>query len=82
MQKNMFTQVTMPTNAEIEERARKAYFRLYGRYADQPGWVEIQGQIVTLGNLRGPLARFRLVPGKHGFRLHHIEIGRGTGVCR
>ena len=70
----METRVTTPMDEEIEERARKAYFRLYGRHADQPGWVEIQGKNVTLGNVRGPLARCEFVKGEKGFRLHQIDV--------
>lgn len=64
---------TRPTHQEMEERVRRAYFRRYGIHADQPGWVKIRGKYVTLGNVRGPLARFEFVKGEKGFRLRHID---------
>jgi len=63
----------MPSTDEIEERARRAYFRLYGPQADQPGWVEVRGKNVTIGNVRGPLTQFRIVKRKQGVRLDYID---------
>jgi hypothetical protein len=48
---------------DLENRARKAYFRRFGPNADQPSLVECKGGCIRLRNVRGKLACYQITKG-------------------
>jgi hypothetical protein len=48
----------------VEQRALQAYFRRFGKDAQQPGMIEMEdrenGQYVVLSNVNGVLAKYRV----------------------